>query len=242
MRKTITTAALGLTLIGATSLTALPAMAQSTSNDQATNTSNDSRNGNNGGNASKPDRLLQNATKAVQDMKSDSHFANLMTKCKGMFIIPSMGKGGFIIGGKGGQGVLVRRTSNGWSEPAFLTLGSISLGAQAGGSGGETIMLLMTSKAMHDFTQANNFSLGANAGLTVVNYSAKGQAPVGKGDVIIWSNKSGAFAGATVSATDITSNKPEDKNFYGKSVSTTQIIKGKVQHQQAADQLESTLS
>jgi lipid-binding SYLF domain-containing protein len=221
-------AAIGLSLIGASMLPVLPALAQTTASDQST--------------ASAPDQLLTGAAKAVQDMKADSHYADLMAHCRGMFILPTMVKGGLGVGGSSGQGVLVKRTDDGWSQPAFLTIGSLSLGAEAGGSAGETIMLLMTPKALHDFTQANNFSLGANAGLTVIGYSAKGQAPVGKGDVVIWSNQSGAFAGADLSATDITSNKQEDHNFYGKTVSTAQIIKGHVQQQQATDAFESTLS
>jgi lipid-binding SYLF domain-containing protein len=232
MRKELAMAAIGLSLIGASMLPVLPAIAQTASGDQAAASTN----------GTSADRLLKGASTAVHDMQADPHFADLMSHCKGMFIIPTVVKGGLIVGGKGGQGVLVKKTADGWSQPAFLTLGTVSLGAQAGGAAGQTIMLLMTTKAMHDFTQANNFSLGANAGLTVIGYSAKGQAPVGKGDIVIWSNQSGAFAGTTVSATDITSNKQEDHNFYGDTVSTSQIIKGQVPQQPAADQFESTLS
>jgi len=231
MRKGFVIAVIGLSLVGATSLTALPAMAQDVASSSSA-----------GNNASTPDQLLSGATKAVQDMKADQHYADLMSRCKGMFIVPTMVKGGIGIGGDGGQGILVKRTNDGWSQPAFLTIGSLSVGAEAGGSAGETIMLLMTNKALHDFTQANNFSLGANAGLTVIGYSAKGQAPVGKGDVVIWSNQSGAFAGADLSATDITSNSQEDHNFYGKTVSTMQILKGDVSQQNAASSLMSTLA
>ncbi len=238
MRKAIAMAAVGFSLIGATTLTALPALAQTNANDQTTANSQS----NQGNNANTPDQLLSGATKAVQDMKANAHYADLMSKCKGMFIVPNLVKGGFGVGGSGGQGVLVKRTDGGWSQPAFLTIGTMSLGAEAGGATGETIMLLMTSKAMHDFTQANNFSIGADAALTVIGYSAKGQAPVGKGDVVIWSNQSGAFAGADLSATDITSNKQEDHNFYGKSVSTVQILKGDVAQQNADASLMNTLS
>lgn len=195
----------------------------------------------NSGPANAADQLISGSTKAVQDLKADHHYDHLLREAKGLFIVPTMVKGAVGIGGNGGQGVLLKRTSNGWSEPAFLTIGTLSLGPQAGGAAGQTVMLLMTNKALNDFTQANNFSVGANAGLTIVNYSAKGQAPAGKGDIIIWSNKSGAFAGASVSATDISMNKQEDKNFYHKPVTNEQILNGDVSQQAAAKPLLSEL-
>ena len=68
----------------------------------------------------------------------------------------------------------------------------------------------------------------------MIGYSAKDQAPAGKGDVIVWSNQSGAFAGASVSATDITSNSQEDHAFCNGSVTTADILNGKVPHESAA--------
>ena len=87
-------------------------------------------------------------------------------------------------------------------------------------------MILMTDKALNDFTQANNFSLNGNAGLTVINYSAKGQAPVGKGDIVVWSDQSGAFAGVNISGADVTQNTTEDHAYYGKQVDAKQILSG----------------
>ncbi len=98
------------------------------------------------------------------------------------------------------------------------------------------VMVLMTDKAMHDFTQANNFSLNGNAGLSIVSYSARGQAPAGKGDVVVWSNKSGAYAGLSVNGTDITSNNGEDHNYYGRRVSTLDIVQRKANNPSADPQ------
>lgn len=171
-------------------------------------------------------QLVNNATHTLQTAKQQSRFDTLLHKARGVFIVPSLKKGALIVGGEGGQGVLLAHRNGTWSNPAFLSIGSISVGAQAGAQAGPVIMLLMTDKALNDFTQANNFSLNANAGLTVVNYAAQGQAPVGKGDVVVWSNASGGFAGVNVSGTDITSNTKEDQAYYGHHLTTAQIVHG----------------
>jgi lipid-binding SYLF domain-containing protein len=95
-------------------------------------------------------------------------------------------------------------------------------------------MILMTDKALNDFTQANSFSLNGNAGLTVINYSAKGQAPVGKGDIVVWSDQSGAFAGVNVSGADVNQNTAEDHAYYGKQVDAEQILSGAVSNTHAS--------
>src|SRR6202050_1815732 len=55
-------------------------------------------------------------------------------KCMG--VVPNLLKGGFIFGGKHGRGVASCRTAEGWSAPAFVSIGGGSWGLQIGGEGG----------------------------------------------------------------------------------------------------------
>ncbi len=180
-------------------------------------------------------QVVNDAVATVAQIKADSRYDALLKKSKGVFIMPNLVKGAFIVGGAGAQGVLLKHQSNGsWSQPAFLNIGSISLGAQAGGKAGPAAMILMTDKALNDFTQANNFSLNGTAGLTIINYSAEGQAPIGKGDVIIWSGQSGAFAGAQIGGADVRQNATQNRAYYSKQVDARAILNDKVTNKGSA--------
>lgn len=69
---------------------------------------------------------------------------------KGLVIVPSLLKAGFIFGGSGGSGVLIvpdAKTGK-WSQPAFYTIGSVTFGLQIGGEAAEVIMYARTQKAV----------------------------------------------------------------------------------------------
>lgn len=176
---------------------------------------------------------VDGAAGVVKQAAGDPNFMALFKQAKGAYIVPNATKGAFIAGGEGGTGVLVANRNGTWNGPAFLNLSAISIGAQVGGKSGPIVMLLMTDKASHAFSQAHNLSVGANAGFTIVNYSERKQAPAGTGDIIVWSNQSGAFAGASVSGTDITPNGDENTAYYGKAVTTADILDGQVHNPQA---------
>jgi SH3 domain-containing YSC84-like protein 1 len=240
MNKFVLTATVALAF-GAFASTG-PAFAQSSSYNGTNNSSQSAAmNATNTSGQSSPQQLVNDAIPVVRKIEADSHYAQLLQQSKGVFIMPNLVKGAFLIGGQGGQGVLLKHESNGtWSDPAFLTLGSVSLGAQAGGKAGPAVLILMTDKALNDFIQTNEFSLNANAGLTIINYSAQGQVSAGKGDIVVWSEQGGVFAGADVSGAVVTQSAAEDRAFYSKPADARQILAGEVSNPQV-DKLKSAL-
>ena len=58
----------------------------------------------------------------------------IIEKAAGIAVFPSLIKGGFVVGGQRGHGVLSVRDkkTGGWSAPAFLTITGGSIGAQFG--------------------------------------------------------------------------------------------------------------
>lgn len=179
-------------------------------------------------------RVVDESATTIQQLKSNADFKKLTKQAKGIFIVPELAKGAVIVGGSGGTGALLSRSDGKWSDPAFMTIGSISIGPQVGGKAGPVVMFLMTDKALADFTTHNNFSLNGNAGLTVVNFSRSGEASLGKGDVVVWSGTSGLFAGLNISGSDVVADTKDDQAFYdNKTAGTKQILDRQLTNAQA---------
>ena len=77
-------------------------------------------------------------------------------------VVPSMLKGGFIVGAKYGRGLASCRTPKGWSAPAFFVVTGGSFGFQIGGQAVDLVMLIMNKDGMKHLL-SSEFALGADA-------------------------------------------------------------------------------
>jgi SH3 domain-containing YSC84-like protein 1 len=69
--------------------------------------------------------------RALRQMPEKGIPRDVLRHSKGVAIM-TVFKAGFIFSGKGGQGVVVARTSHGWSGPSFIATGGAGWGLQAG--------------------------------------------------------------------------------------------------------------
>ena len=175
------------------------------------------------GEAAKARSTVANATATVHKMRQDAKLDALLKQSKGVLIVPDFTKGAILVGGEGGNGVLLAHKDGKWSKPAFYDLSGISLGAQLGGQSGSVALILMSDKALDAFKQGGNFSLNAKAGLNVVDYNAAGQASTRR-DVIAWTDLNGLYAGATVGAADISVDHEANGAFYANQAMTPNDI------------------
>jgi lipid-binding SYLF domain-containing protein len=168
---------------------------------------------------------LADATGVANTMSAAPGIRNLLAKARGVYIVPTYGRAALGVGAEGGSGVLMVKQSKGnWSNPAFFNLGSISLGLQAGAEGGAIALILMNQKAVDSFRNRNNFSLSADAGITVLNFARMAQGTT-TGDVVAWSGSTGLFGNAaTVAVNDIRYNQRLTEAYYGKPMTALQAI------------------
>ena len=151
-------------------------------------------------------------------------FSPALAKAKAVLIFPQVLKAGFILGGSGGSGVLLVRDekTGGWVGPAFYTMGSASLGFQAGASAAEVVMIVNSQKAL-DSLYSNKLKLGGDASV------ALGPKGVGSGaalnaDFIVYATVQGAFAGLAVDGSVLDVRQSPNAAYYGKKVTPVEIL------------------
>lgn len=183
------------------------------------------------------------AARVVQQMKADPNIRDALTRAKAVFIVPDYGRAALGVGGAGGEGVLVANNNGTWSAPAFYNVGTLTLGLAAGVEAGSVAFLIMSDKAIQGFKKENNFALSADAGLTIANWSKRGQASAGENaDVIAWSGTKGLYGDLAVSVSDIMWDNDANKAYYQKNVVANDIITGTVHDPLTSSSLKSEFS
>jgi SH3 domain-containing YSC84-like protein 1 len=166
----------------------------------------------------------------VNDMSHDQAFGNardLLHRARAVMIVPRLYKGGFFIGGEGGNGVLLsHRTDGAWSDPAFYAIGSASFGLQIGLEQSEMVMFVMSEKAL-DALMRDQFKFGANAGLAVVTLGSGVEAATtaaAGADIVVWASSSGAYAGVSLNGSIVKPQFDADRSYYGPGVTQRDIL------------------
>src|SRR6201995_2043450 len=73
---------------------------------------------------------------------------DLLDRAEAVAVFPGMIKAGFVVGGRGGSGLISRRVTGGWSSPAYFNMGGASFGLQIGAAKTDLILLFMNDDAL----------------------------------------------------------------------------------------------
>jgi SH3 domain-containing YSC84-like protein 1 len=151
-------------------------------------------------------------------------------------------KAGFIGSGRGGTGVVIARTANGWSGPSAIGTGGIGVGFQAGVEITEFVIVLNTPAAVEAFAQGGNVTLGGNLSVAAgpVGRSAEGNVAV-QAAMYSYSRTQGLFAGISLEGTVIGTRDSVNEGYYGAPVRPMDILTGKVRPPRDAERLISVL-
>ncbi len=159
-------------------------------------------------------------------------------------VVPSMLKGGFIVGAKYGRGLASCRTSKGWSAPAFFAVEGGSFGFQIGGQAVDLVMLIMNKNGMQHLL-SSKFALGADASVAAgpVGRHAEGNTDWKmRAEVLTYSRARGVFAGVSLNGAVVKQDKNSTREFYGHFVTSKAALTGEVDPPAAANTFLTTLA
>jgi SH3 domain-containing YSC84-like protein 1 len=159
-------------------------------------------------------------------------------------VVPSMLKGGFIVGAKYGRGIASCRAAKGWSAPAFFMVTGGSFGFQIGAQAVDLVMLIMNNDGMQHLL-SSQFALGADASVAAgpVGRHAEGNTDWKmRAQVLTYSRARGVFAGVSLNGAVIKQDKDSTREFYGHMVTFKASLKGEVEPPAASNPFLSSLA
>jgi SH3 domain-containing YSC84-like protein 1 len=161
----------------------------------------------------------------------------VLNDAKCILVVPNLIKGGFIFGGKHGRGVASCRTSDGWSAPAFVSIGGGSWGLQIGVEGVDLVMLVMNDQGFQHLL-SSKFALsgeGSVAAGPVGRHASAGTDWKMNTEMLTYSRSKGVFAGLTLEGAVIEQDDDSTRAIYGKHMTFRNILSGKAKTPASAD-------
>ena len=140
------------------------------------------------------DDLGAQAEQAIKAFKrADLELTNFFDSSAGFAVFPSVGKGGLVIGGEHGNGIVYE----GGKPVGEATLTEINVGAQVGGESFYEVIFFETAEALADFKQSK-FEMSAEVNAVAAAEGAAKKAKYQQGVTVFTLPRTGLMVQATV--------------------------------------------
>jgi len=185
------------------------------------------------------DRLQRSVTvlHAIMSTPDKGIPEEVLSNAKCILVVPDLIKGGFVFGGKHGRGVATCRTPEGWSAPAFVSVGGGSWGLQIGIEDVDLVMLVMNDQGLQHLL-SSKFELtgeGSVAAGPVGRHASAGTDWKMNTEMLTYSRSKGVFAGLTLEGAIVEQDNDSTHAIYGKHMMFRNILSGKATTPASAD-------
>lgn len=153
----------------------------------------------------------------IMNVKDKAIPKELLDTAEAIAVFPGVIKAAFLIGGRGGQGVISRRVKGGWSAPAFFNLGGGSFGPQIGAQKTDYILLIMNEDGLNGLLK-DKFELGGEASIAagpIGREAAASTNPRLDAGILSYSRSKGVFIGAALKGAVISPDNDLNEAVYG---------------------------
>ncbi len=154
----------------------------------------------------------------------------VLSNAKCIVVIPHLVKGGFVFGAEHGRGVATCRTAEGWSAPAFVSLGGGSWGLQIGVEGVDLVMLVMNDNGLRHML-SSKFEIGADASASagpVGRHASAGTDWKMDAEILTYSRSKGVFAGISLDGAVVQQDVDSTRAIYGHNTSLRATLNGQI--------------
>jgi SH3 domain-containing YSC84-like protein 1 len=154
----------------------------------------------------------------------------VLSKSKCIVVVPHLVKGGFVVGAEHGRGVATCRTPEGWTAPAFVSIGGGSWGLQIGVEGVDLVMLVMNDHGLQHML-SSKFKIGADASASagpVGRHASAGTDWKMESEILTYSRSKGIFAGISLDGAVVEQDKDSTRAIYGRDTSFRATLAGNV--------------
>ena len=166
------------------------------------------------------ERKAESAAKVfdqIMNARDNAIPKELIDKAEAVAVFPGVLKAGFVVGGRGGSGLISRRLKGGWSAPAFFTMRGGSFGAQIGAAKTDFVLLFMNESAVQGLLE-DKFEMGgeasAAAGPVGRTASATTNLTLDAG-LLSYSRSKGLFAGLELKGAVVNPDNKLNEAVYG---------------------------
>jgi SH3 domain-containing YSC84-like protein 1 len=168
--------------------------------------------------------ILKSLTQTPDDAIPES----ILEKAEAIVVIPTLVKGGFVVGAEHGKGVMtVRAPGHGkWSAPVFMAMTGGSVGWQIGVQSTDLVLVVTNRDGVDDLLKSG-FKIGGNASVAAgpVGRSAEASTDARAGaKILAYSRAKGLFAGASIDGSTLRADKEANERFYNKPLSAEQVF------------------
>jgi lipid-binding SYLF domain-containing protein len=144
---------------------------------------------------------------------------SMLADAQAIAIIPNVVKGGFVIAGRFGRGVVMVKNPDGnWRAPIFVTFTGGSVGWQAGLQSTDIVLVFKNRKGIETMLSGREFTLGADASVAagpVGRQTSAGTDIKLNAEVYSYSAARGLFLGVALDGSVLKVDNRADAVYYG---------------------------
>ncbi|MDI6871582.1 MAG: lipid-binding SYLF domain-containing protein [Bacillota bacterium] len=171
--------------------------------------------------AAPPAERISESVAVLREMvqQSDAEaMARLLKKAKGVAVFPSVIKAGLLVGGRYGEGLVLRHDpqTGAWYGPSFVTLKGLSYGPQFGFQSTALVLVITNDRGMQGF-RGDKVTLGGDVAVAAGPVGRHAEASTDaefKASIYSYSMSKGIFAGLSLEGAVIAPDDSANQSYW----------------------------